>query len=271
MAASLILFSFNGICQMTLDHSYTGSSSDFAKIVNLSLSGKKIAVYNGMSKVFNFYNLDYSLWKTITLPTLSGGSFPSSWQNGNFTNVYYPSETLFNTDTFLEVAIMYFPNIGNSKLLIVNENSNVVDSIPDVVIQWDNSFTVYSTANNQFRAVVQNSNGTSIYNLPGTIPCELCGNGLGVAKNQKSRDGISEPIPNPSSGQVKITFQLPQDVKDGEIEIFNTNGQKIKSYKVDNAFGYIMVDNSILPSGIYYYNLISNGNITSTKKMVVFK
>ncbi len=57
----------------------------------------------------------------------------------------------------------------------------------------------------------------------------------------------------------------------GVIDIFNTYGQKIKSYTVDNRFGFILIDNTQLEAGIYYYNLTVNGEISSTQKMLVIK
>ena len=57
----------------------------------------------------------------------------------------------------------------------------------------------------------------------------------------------------------------------GELSIYNGNGQKVKSYTVDNRFGFILVDNSQLPSGIYCVKLITNGRASSAQKMLVIK
>ena len=57
----------------------------------------------------------------------------------------------------------------------------------------------------------------------------------------------------------------------GEIDIYDMDGKKLKSFRVDNTFGYITVDNSEFPAGMYYYNLIANGELTATKKMLVIK
>jgi len=270
--AVLLLFFFNSRGQTTLQHTFPSVARGGFEVVNLSISGKKILVLTD-TNTLSFYNLDYSLWKTITVPSLPpyGHGYLTMGVGGN---VFYPSEELFNTDPLLEVAIWYAPNyFTSSTVYVINENGVAVDSITNAYFtnDFDLAFHVYNTTGNNFVAAVGTTTGTAIYNLPGTIPCDVCGGRLGIGKVEPKTNGVSEPIPNPSDGQVKITFTLPEGTKNGEIDIFNTNGQRLKTYKVDNTFGFITVDNSTFPAGIYYYNLIADGNIATTKKMVVIK
>ena len=276
----LIVLLYSGIssnAQITLAHSY-GPPNSQSEIVNLSLSGKKIMIINSPNYIndsganigetpdtINFYNMDFSFWKRIICPTTSlGVHFLPSISTG------YPSETLFNTDPLLEMAI-YYNQSGVGKIYIINENGIFVDSIVNV----SNYMKIYDvdTLGIGFQAVVNTPTGVAIYNLPGTLPCSTCsGNGLGVAKVEKSKDGIqTQPLPNPSSTQVKITFTLPQGVNQANLVLYSTTGQKIRSFVVDNTFGYILLDNSQLASGVYYYNIEANGIISSTQKMVVIK
>ena len=140
-------------------------------------------------------------------------------------------------------------------------------------------FTVHELSPTNFIATVTYSsasgvsgnNGVEIINLPGTLPCNICG-GLGLAKTtEKPIDILSAPIPNPSINQVKIAFTLPDGANMGELTIYNTDGQKVKSYTVDNRFGFIMLDDSQFAPGVYYYNLVVNGLVSSTQKMLVIK
>ncbi len=284
LATFLLCSVFSSKAQITLAHSF-GPTFAEAEIVNLSLSGKKImvispAAHDSTSSIYtdtiNFYNLDFSFWKKIVCPYVPG------WIMDGY--VYYPSETLFNTDPLLEVAVAYgYSSSAAGKFYIINENNVIVDSIPNVYINgggsvfnlYDNYMRVYEvdTLGIGFQAVVTTPTGVAIYNLPGTLPCNTCsGNGLCVAKNEHPNNGIqTQPIPNPSSEQVKITFTLPQGANQGNLVLYNTEGQKIKSFVVDNHFGYIMLDNSKLASGVYYYNIEVNGEISSTQKLVVIK
>ncbi len=97
---------------------------------------------------------------------------------------------------------------------------------------------------------------------------------LCVAKTEKQNDQINiatQSYPNPSANEVKITFTLPEGVKQGELILNNANGQKQKTFVVDSRFGFITLDNSQLPNGMYYYNIIANGEISSTQKLVLLK
>ena len=274
LMAMFMLSILNTKAQMTLQHAFSVSSiptfGEYAEVVNLSISGKKIAVVG--NNIVSFYNLDYSLWKTIPIPLTSMG-YPQYISLGTQGTVMYPSEQLFNSDTFLEAAVLYRVTNSNCKIYIINENGAVTDSMTNV--QYLNSFnnimTVYKTAINTFTALVSTTTGVSVYSLPGTIPCDVCGNGLGIAKVPIKSTGISDPMPNPSKGQVKITFTLPEGTEQGEIDLYSINGKLLKTYKVDNTFGFITIDNSEFAAGMYYYNLIADGNITTTKKMVVLK
>ena len=282
--ACLLLISSYGKAQMTLQHTFSITPSmsayDQGEVVNLSISGKKIMVATD-SNLLSFYNLDYSLWKTITIPSkpyiyTGQKAHLSPWGYGY--GIFYPSEELFNLDPLLEVAVYYGPDGatgGSGAIFIINETGVAIDSIMQVnMTTWNSGpsiFTVYNTASGTFQAVVSRTSGIAVYSLPGTIPCDVCGNGLGLANEKVKPNGVSEPMPNPSSGQVKITFTLPENVQQGQIDIYNMNGQKLKSFKVDRTFGYITVDDSEFPAGMYYYNLIANGEVSTTRKMLVIK
>ena len=201
-----------------------------------------------------------------------------SFYNQNFRKtVYYSSETLFNTDTLLEVAIIYnqCPSFGCGlgNIYIINETSAIVDSITNVFLPGpENTFKIHGITSTTFIATVLTTSGAQVYNLPGTLPCDICGGDLGLATTEEKQSHIlSTPIPNPSKDQVKITFTLPDGVTRGQLQLFSSEGKRIKTWEVDNRFGYILFDNSELPTGVYYYNIVVNGGISSTQKMVVIK
>jgi hypothetical protein len=53
--------------------------------------------------------------------------------------------------------------------------------------------------------------------------------------------------------------------------LYNTNGQRMKTYQVDNRYGFVLLDESQLPSGVYYYDIIANGSVSATQKLVLLK
>jgi len=260
--------------QITLQHTYGNDHNYLAEVVDLSLSGKKIAVVriqfaaNQPDTIF-YYNLDYSLWKMIPCPAISGlmGNFSF---DPTYSNISYSSETLFNLDSLLEVAV-YYSGIRNN-IYIINENGVLLDSFNAVNDLSYYRLQVHNINSSTFIATISTPNGLQVYSLPGTLPCDVCGGGLGLSKTEeKPTNLLSNPIPNPSKNEVKITFTLPDGADRGELTIYNTEGQKMKSYTVDNRFGFIMVDDSQFAPGMYYYNLTVNGQISSSQKMLVIK
>ena len=100
-------------------------------------------------------------------------------------------------------------------------------------------------------------------------------------------DLISEPIillqnyPNPFNPQTTISFNLTTEntEKNTELIIYNIKGQKIRQYPIFNNQSLIIwngkdENGNTVPSGMYFYKLISEGNngrYTSTKKMILMK
>ena len=280
MVLLLVLISDTNVkAQMVLASAFPGDQTATLAIVNLSISGKKIAVATGHTTTGGadtifYYNTDYSFWKKIVLPGIPD-AYPYSFFNTTINSISYSSETLFNTDTFLEAAVFYYftgsPSFG--KIYIVNENGIFVDSVVDVSVGYP--FSVHEMSPMSFYATATTRGGPKIYSLPGTIPCSACGGGegtLGLVKNEAKPAGtISAPIPNPSKSQVKITFNLPDGAKSGVLKIYSTLGQELHSYAVDNRFGFVMVDDSQFEPGMYFYNITVNGVVTVTQKMLVIK
>jgi len=53
--------------------------------------------------------------------------------------------------------------------------------------------------------------------------------------------------------------------------LYNIQGAEVKRYKVDNTFKDILLDNTQLPAGTYFYQLQTKKGMVGTKKMVVVK
>ncbi|NDC41667.1 MAG: T9SS C-terminal target domain-containing protein, partial [Chitinophagia bacterium] len=167
---------------------------------------------------------------------------------------------------------------SNNKLYIENENGVFTDSILHVVSSSE--FRVFEGAGGVFYANISTQTGIEIYKLPGTLPCQnCCGRDTIVIhdtvvslSHHAGKPGIpTQPLPNPSKDEVKITFTLPNGVSRGELLLYTSSGQLLKSYQVDNRFGFIMLDNTLLAPGLYYYNIVANGQVSSTQKLLVVK
>jgi len=87
--------------------------------------------------------------------------------------------------------------------------------------------------------------------------------------------GISTPsekasvsvYPNPASGNV--TFSYASQDAATSLVIRNLLGGMVKEIALSGTSGKVAFNTGDLPSGIYFYSLIVNGNAASTKKLVV--
>ena len=72
--------------------------------------------------------------------------------------------------------------------------------------------------------------------------------------------------PNPANQTVSISYNVSER---SEITFYNIVGKQVKSILVDAGTRNIEVETSSLPSGTYFYSMISNSKITETKRLVI--
>jgi hypothetical protein len=95
---------------------------------------------------------------------------------------------------------------------------------------------------------------------------------------------LNQNYPNPFNPQTTISFLLnTENTEDTELIIYNLKGQEVKKFLIvspspthTNSIVWNGTDENgnTVPSGIYFYKLISDGNsgrYTSTKKMILMK
>ncbi|HNF39873.1 MAG TPA: T9SS type A sorting domain-containing protein, partial [Bacteroidia bacterium] len=97
-----------------------------------------------------------------------------------------------------------------------------------------------------------------------TCPCLTTG--INEIKEHDFKFSIS---PNPSNGNFKIMYLLPQNRK-GTLEVFDVTGKKVFNYNLPpwSTMQYISLPK--IASGIYQC-VITSGNERVHKKLVVFK
>lgn len=96
------------------------------------------------------------------------------------------------------------------------------------------------------------------------------------AKQDNSKDSskilkeavLYQNTPNPFNRETQIAYRIPNDVT-ACINIYNLNGQELRSYPLSNSNGYISVAGSELSAGIYIYSLIINNQEVDSKRMVL--
>ena len=100
----------------------------------------------------------------------------------------------------------------------------------------------------------------------------------------KSRNYSLSNYPNPFNPKTEISFSVPQTSQFVTIEIFNSRGQKVKTLNCSNSIAaasnklmHSIIWNGTnetgkpVPSGVYFYKLVSNGKELAANKMLLLK
>ncbi|HYK47519.1 MAG TPA: tail fiber domain-containing protein [Parafilimonas sp.] len=83
---------------------------------------------------------------------------------------------------------------------------------------------------------------------------------------------LEQNVPNPFSNYTVINYTLPETVVSAQIIIADQSGKVLKQVQVQGARkGSLRIDAPGLSSGTYQYSLLVNGNVTSTRQMVLTK
>lgn len=92
--------------------------------------------------------------------------------------------------------------------------------------------------------------------------CPTCiPDGLNELNNQQN----SSIIPNPFSNHT--TLQLNEDVKNATVILYSVNGKQLKNLPFSG--NHLLIEKDDLPSGIYFYQVISTEQVISSGKMII--
>jgi hypothetical protein len=81
---------------------------------------------------------------------------------------------------------------------------------------------------------------------------------------------LLEAVPNPATGKVTIHFNT-ENQKPSKAILINLYGQVIEQQNITGSAGSVEFDITSYPSGMYYYGIISDGEIVTVKKLIITK
>jgi len=111
-----------------------------------------------------------------------------------------------------------------------------------------------------------------IYSLPGKLPG--CTQALGVNDPSIALSQSQIPTsayPNPATGRVRIAYELPAGVSSGELVLMNVEAKELKRYHITNAFNNLLIEAGDLPSGSYFYKVVTEKGESATQRVVLVK
>ena len=214
-----------------------------------------------------FYDLSLSLTKTVDFSTVSGfeqlgiilsysgGLYTLAFKNDNLLNfivittngngwaiVNENLQEVFRksyTDYFLQCESFSIVETKNGKLLVANlyKQTGVVECC-----EWYEGECLYECERIEAKTEVYALPGYSTSGIPSTTIQQL-----------------SSPYPNPAKTYIHLPYNLPEGVREGTIRVFNSQGQLIKTFRVNGFSEYVRLDTSNLPAGNYLYSLDAHG------------
>jgi hypothetical protein len=285
----ILLMSMPTYAQFTLEHTYdstgyfqpsdTGGNICYGRqlfyLVNLEIDGDKYVQINKPLQTIRFYNLNHTLWKSISYSNVFTNLGPAGYDK-TACSILYISQSLFNTDDKIE--FLYTCNYWTTSISypwraitqIVNEDDSILftdtAAAPIVDPTWANQYyPIYNTTNGT-KMILSNVTGKAqVFSLAGTLT-----DGIAEAnkKLMASQNSVSNPYPNPNNGSAKIDYTLPPGINEGEIVFYNLMGNEIKRFKVDKTFNTLLISTKDIATGTYYYQLQTAGEGSGGKKMV---
>ena len=258
----LVILTSNAYGQITLEHSYPNGKWK-TSVIKLSNSGIKYQWVDVAAGQLKLYNLDHSLFKSMTFPVISGLSS---------TSVAYVSETTFDLDAEVEFMV-YYQEDGNwtsSVTKIINENGTVILDKPSETPSTNNfsgiAEAVFNTPSGTKMVLDNHSdNASKVYSLPGTLVASA------IKNIDKDNNSHFESYPNPAGNYIKLAYTLPSSVKEAKVSIYSLDGKKVKTYTIDNNYKELYIDTTDFSSGVYICQINSNGMKISNTEFIVQK
>lgn len=78
---------------------------------------------------------------------------------------------------------------------------------------------------------------------------------------------LSDPYPNPSEGQSRLRYRLPQGVASAELQVLDLLGREIASMPLSQSVGETTVDLSQAQRGVYFLRLVAEGEALLSRKL----
>ncbi len=81
---------------------------------------------------------------------------------------------------------------------------------------------------------------------------------------------LKQNAPNPFNNITTISYEIPTDLNDASLMIYDINGKTIAQYTITGN-GTVQFDASQFTSGTYFYAIIAEGKTSATQKMIIQK
>jgi len=96
------------------------------------------------------------------------------------------------------------------------------------------------------------------------------GNNTGINTTSLSGVSMEQNVPNPFSHETVIKFNLPQEINNAYMAVYDLTGKQLKKITLnERGTSSITITGDDLSAGMYIYTIIADGTAVSSKRMVV--
>ena len=176
----------------------------------------------------------------------------------------------------IEEIVIDVPKYGKGTRYGLNAQE-VMEEFPELV-QQDKNTGLYAVDYQGFIPILLEAykeQEEEIRKLKRKINKVANGNGNAGREEGETPAGLEEGpsfgqnIPNPSDGATSIPYFVPADAQKATINVYDLNGQKIKSYELRSGNDILRINHGELKAGLYLYNMIVDGESLSTKRLIM--
>lgn len=170
--------------------------------------------------------------------------------------------------TWFEDVIEYPPSFSDSIYAIIDLQSTYL-----IMQQGGNKSTHYTGSMPQYVPESPEAHDKNTQYLLSLLPGDKKKNKLQENLSTLKSGELLQNAPNPFSGTTQIWYKLDEDANIS-IKIFDYIGRCIKTFNqgtIDKGTHSISFSSEGLPSGVYFYTLEINSNLSDSKKMTILK
>jgi hypothetical protein len=263
----LLLFAFSSRAQITLEHTYTNTTEGGFYLAEVDSAVWKYVITNLQDSI-SIYNLDHSLERVVIIPT------------DEYSGIEVIAKHLFDLDSSYQILLQSYHAQGirvfkDDGTLLFSCDQCSLGAVPYTGGSYGAVSGIKSTPNGTKMVVGRGNVDTKVevYSLPGKLPtCSTTP--LSAVNSSTAYTNPTLPTsayPNPTSGQVRIAYELPSGVSSGDLILTAEDGREVKRYRVTSAFSDLLIEPSDLSSGSYFYKLVTEKGESQSQRIVMTK
>lgn len=274
IALSVITFSISA------QVSSVGTSGELTNPFKTSTGALKFYDFNYTTSLITIYNDDFSIFKTVDVPTVVGGSwncfrlveFETMNRDKNIFGLF--SDNLFNSDSKIEFIIAIgdnseWENSVVKEYKMINEDGIILQTIPintNLTNVIGTHSILYSKSGDSYMTLNTDKDVFTHFKLNSSFDTVT-----GLFNSIKNVSNTASIYPNPASNYIKLDYTIPENLSVVSLKIFDMKGAIIKEMTVDGITGFVLLDINELKNGSYILKTMSGKELLADSKFVVLK